>query len=77
MMDSDWHIGRLPHEWGEKALSRLDFCPEKFEVIDGELLLSEEERVNLLGALLELVGTDRAVQLGDATVWRKSVEVFL
>jgi hypothetical protein len=77
MKDSEWKIGRLPREWGADAMSRLDMVPEKFEVIHGELLVSPEERVQLLGALLELVGTDRAVQLGDAEVWRASVEQYL
>jgi hypothetical protein len=42
-------------------------------MIQGELLLSDEERENLLGALLELVGATRAVQLGSPDVWRAAI----
>jgi uncharacterized tellurite resistance protein B-like protein len=42
-------------------------------MIDGQLLLSEEERENLLGLLLELVGADRAVRLGEPSVWRAAI----
>jgi hypothetical protein len=52
---------------------RLDLLPEKFEVIDGELLWSEEERLAMLAVVLEQVGVDRAVRLGDPAVWRAAV----
>ena len=46
---------------------------EKFEMIDGKLLWSDEDRETLLALLLENVGADRAVQLGEAEVWRTAV----
>ena len=42
-------------------------------MIDGKILWSDEDRENLLGLLLENVGADRAVQLGDPEVWRAAV----
>ena len=78
MNDWDWDIRRTSRRrWEAEARSRFDMLPEKFEMIDGELLLSDEERINLLGVLLELVGTDRAIQMGDATTWRRSVDDYL
>jgi hypothetical protein len=77
MLDSEWNIGRLSHEWGEELPSRADLLPKQFGVIDERLTLSEEERITLLAILLELVGTDRAIQLGDATTWRRSAEEYL
>ena len=47
--------------------------PEKLEMIDGKLLWEEDERVKLLGLLLENVGADRAVRLGNPQVWREAV----
>jgi hypothetical protein len=39
----------------------------------GKLFWSEEDRVNLLGLLLENVGVDQAVRLGDPEVWKAAV----
>jgi len=39
----------------------------------GKLFWSDEDRVNLLGLLLENVGAARAVRLGDRAVWRRAV----
>jgi hypothetical protein len=47
--------------------------PEKFEMVDGKLLGSDQDRETLLGLLLENVGADRAVRLGDPEVWRAAV----
>jgi hypothetical protein len=47
--------------------------PEKFEMVDGKLLWSDEARETLLGLLLENVGADRVVQFGDPEVWRAAV----
>jgi hypothetical protein len=47
--------------------------PEKLEVWEGKLLLSEEERLALLGLLLENVGADAAVKLGRLSVWAQAV----
>jgi hypothetical protein len=42
-------------------------------MMDGKLLWDDEDRVKLLGLLLENVGADRAVRLGNAAVWRAAV----
>ena len=42
-------------------------------MVEGKLFWSEEDRVNMLGLLLENVGADRAVRLGDPEVWRAAV----
>lgn len=42
-------------------------------MFEGKLYWSDEERVTMLGLLLEQVGADRAVQLGNPEVWRKAV----
>jgi hypothetical protein len=43
------------------------------EMFEGKLLWYEEDRVKLLGLLLENVGADRAVRLGNPDVWRGAV----
>ena len=39
----------------------------------GKLFWTDEERINLLGLLLENVGVDEAIRLGDAKVWKAAV----
>jgi len=70
----EWRIGRVGRRWvGNELRQRVDLLPEKFEVIDGELLWSEEERLAMLAVILEQVGVDQAVRLGDPAVWRAAV----
>jgi len=74
MRDADWDIRRSGRAWGSgEAMQRYELTPEKLEMIRGKLLWSQKDRVNLLGLLLENVGADRAVRLGDAQVWRDAV----
>lgn len=74
MKDSDWDIRREGRAWrGKEAGQRYDLTPEKLEMIEGRLLWDAEERVKLLGLLLENVGADRTVQLGNPQVWRAAV----
>ena len=47
--------------------------PEKIEMFDGKILWSDEDRERLLGLLLEDLGADCAVRLGDPDVWRAAV----
>ena len=68
-----WDIRREPRAWGAEASQRYELTPEKIELIDGKLLWDAEERLTLLGLLLENVGADAAVRLGDASVWRSAV----
>jgi hypothetical protein len=72
--DADWDIRREGRAWGaDEAMPRYDLTPEKLEMVDGKLLWDDESRVRLLGLLLENVGADRAVRLGDPQVWRDAV----
>ena len=77
MRDADWDIRRTGRAWGEEAMARYELTPEKMEMVRGKLLWSEEGRVNLLGLLLENVGADRAVRLGDPQVWRDAVAALV
>lgn len=45
----------------------------KFEMNEGKLFWDETERLTLLALLLENVGVDRAVRLGDPEVWKAAV----
>ena len=59
--------------WGPEGLSRYYMVPEKVELIDGELFWSEEERLTMFAHLLENVGVNQAVRIGNPGVWRAAV----
>ena len=69
-----WDIRNEGRAWvKEEAWDRFMLTPEKIEMAHGKILWSDEDRETLLGLLLENVGADRAVQLGDPEVWRAAV----
>jgi hypothetical protein len=74
MKHKDWDIRNNGRDWKpEEALQRLRLIPAKAEMFNGKLLWSMRAKVNVLALLLELVGADRAVRLGDPEVWRRAV----
>ena len=73
-VDVKWDIRREGRAWtGDEGMQRFSLTPEKFEMYRGKLFWSDEDRVNLLGLLLENVGADQAVRLGDQAVWRAAI----
>jgi hypothetical protein len=74
----DFDIRREGRRWSPEEIERKwrphQEAPEKLELIDGKLFLSEGQRITMLGWLLEMVGADSAVRLGDPEVWREAVE---
>ena len=69
-----WDIRRAGRAWiGDEAMQRYNLTPEKFEMYQGKLFWSDEDRVNMLGLMLENVGADQAVRLGDPAVWKAAV----
>lgn len=69
-----WAIRREGRAWnGLELRARLELTPEKFEVWEGRLFFDDQQRLDLLAMLLENVGVDRAVRLGDPAVWRAAV----
>lgn len=69
-MNVHWDIRREGRAWtADEFRLRRELLPEKLEVDEGKLLWCEEDRIKLLGLLLENVGADEAVRLGDPNVW--------
>ena len=69
-----WDIRREGRAWrGEEAMARYQLTPEKTEMYKGRLFWSDEDRLSMLGLLLENVGADAAVRLGDPSVWKAAV----
>lgn len=69
-----WDIRREGRAWNaDEMISRYNVIPEKIELIRGRLFWSEEDRLNMLALLLENVGIDKAVRLGDPDVWYEAM----
>lgn len=74
MPEVNWDIRREGRAWAAgEARARYELTPEKFEMVDGKLFWDETQRLTLLALLLENVGADQAVRLGDPEVWRAAV----
>ena len=73
----DWNIGRTGRSWRSEAMRRWKLTPEKIEMVDGKLFDTDEQRLVMLGMLLENLGADAAVRLGDPQVWREAVARIL
>lgn len=70
-----WNIRREGHGWTREELDvRLSRLVDlKFEILRGKLFWSEATRLIVLGMLLENVGLDAAVRLGDPERWKEAV----
>jgi hypothetical protein len=69
-----WDIRREGRAWrGGEGLARLELAPEKMELIEGKLFWSDRDRLVMLGLLLEQVGMDAAVRLGDPRLWHEAL----
>ena len=73
MIDQPWDIRREGRAWRDECWSRYEQAPEKIEMVGGKLFTSDEERLTMLALLLENVGADAAVRLGDPAVWRNAI----
>ena len=74
MRDIQWDIRREGRAWiGDEVMARYYLAPEKIELIRGKIFWDDEQRLRMLGLLLEQMGADAAVRLGDPQVWRDAV----
>ena len=74
MEEVQWDLRPEGRAWqGPEAMARYQLSPEKMEMIGGKLFWSDEERLTMLALLLENVGVDQAVRIGDPEVWRAAV----
>lgn len=70
-----WNIKNEGREWSREEVEEKYFklCPEKIELIEGKLFWNDEERLAMLAMLLENLGADKAVRLGDKEVWKAAI----
>lgn len=69
-----WNIGRAGRTWtGPEGLEKLDRLPGRLEMAHGKLCLSKAERLTLLAGLLENIGLDEVVKLGQLQDWQEAI----
>ena len=74
MPDVSWDIRREGYLWSKELVrSRYDLSPEKIELLEGKIFWCDAERLTMIALLLENVGVDKVVRLGDPNVWREAV----
>lgn len=70
---AEWKIKRDGREWkGEEFDKRIYQAPEKIEYVGG-IFVDEGERLTVLAMLLENLGIDKAVQLGNMEDWKAAI----
>jgi hypothetical protein len=72
----EFDIQRQGRKWSRAEVEQKyhKLCPEKIELIEGKMFWSDEQRLNMLALLLENVGMDAAVSLGDPKLWLHAIE---
>jgi hypothetical protein len=70
----EWDIRREGRRWSREEIeTHYRMAPGKIELIDGMLFGTEADRIVMLGLLLENLGVDQAVRLGDPEIWREAI----
>ena len=69
-----WDIHRERARLGRRGDEPLRDDAEKTEMLGGKLYRTEEERLTMLALLLENVGADKAVHIGNPDTWRAALD---
>jgi len=73
---AEWKIRREGRQWrGEEFEKRIYQAPEKLEY-KGGIFIYESEGLTVLAMLLENLGIDNAVQLGNLEDWKAAIADF-
>ena len=73
MKPIDWDIRSEGRRWShEESDQRIYQAPEKMEFVDG-IFASEQERLIVLGLLLENLGIDSAIRFGKIEDWKAAI----
>jgi hypothetical protein len=69
-----WDLRREGRSWSsEEWNARRELTPEKFELSRGKLFWCEEHRLAVVALMIENLGVDQVVRLGDPQVWRDAI----
>lgn len=77
MNKNDWDIRREGRQWTDEEYDRRMYqAPEKIEYVGG-IFDGDRQRITVLAMLLENLGIDKAVQLGNPADWKAAVDDLL
>lgn len=71
----DWCFERTPIDWGSLPggyRARYELSPGKIEMVEGKLFWSDADRLIMVGLLIENLGVDKVMQLGNPAIWKKA-----
>jgi hypothetical protein len=70
---TEWDIRREGRVWSHEEFNRRIYqAPEKIEFTGG-IFTFEDDRLTVLAMLLENLGIDKAVQLGNLADWKAAI----
>jgi hypothetical protein len=70
---AEWKIEREGRVWSHEEFERRIYqAPEKIEYTGG-IFTYEDERLTVLAMLLENLGIDKAIQLGNLEDWKAAI----
>ncbi len=70
---NEWNIHREGRQWTHEEFERRIYqAPEKIEFTGG-IFTYEHERLTVLAMLLENLGIDKAVRLGNPADWKAAI----
>ncbi|HZZ77288.1 MAG TPA: hypothetical protein VFE62_02150 [Gemmataceae bacterium] len=71
-----FNIQRAGRKWSSAEIKQKyhKLSPDKIELIEGKMFWSDEQRLNMLALLLENVGIDAALGLGDMLLWKQAID---
>ena len=73
MNKGEWDIRREGREWSAEEFDRRIYqAPEKIEFAGG-IFVDDEERMTVLAMLLENLGIDKVIRLGNPADWKAAV----
>jgi hypothetical protein len=72
----EFNIQRQGRKWTRSEVEQKyhNLCPEKIELTEGRMFWTDEERLNMLALLLENVGMDAAIRLGDPALGKQAID---
>lgn len=73
MTQEKWDIRREGRRWTkEESQHWLYHAPDKIEFVGG-IFAGEQQRLLVLGMLLELLGIDKVVRFGNLADWKAAI----
>jgi hypothetical protein len=72
----EFNVQRQGRKWSREEVEQKyhKLLPGEDELIEGRMFWTDEQRLTMLALLLENVGMDAAVRLGDPALWKQAID---